>query len=150
LANDYHPNSLGYTHLGEFWSEAIKSALEYQIDPDANFSGATTYIKGTTGNLTFRVDKWIEEFSGVIVSGTVLTSGTDYTLTEGSTIIMLEDDYLKDLSAGNYTLTASFYGGVNVNSTFTIVDAPIPQCTNGATNYPACNNNQIISPTSSG
>jgi hypothetical protein len=125
ITDAYHPSSVGYTQLGQFWAEAIKSNLEYQISPDHSFTGGNSYTKGTTGNLTFQVDKWIGEFSGVVVSGMVLTSGMDYTLTEGSTIITLEDDYLDTLPTGNHTLTASFSGGVQVSDTFTI-DDPTP------------------------
>jgi hypothetical protein len=75
LGDGLHPTESGHIQLGKFWANTIKSALDYQINPNANFSGAITYTKETTGNLIFRVDKWIGEFIGVKVDNNLLTSG---------------------------------------------------------------------------
>ncbi|MDR2541259.1 MAG: hypothetical protein LBD11_05890 [Candidatus Peribacteria bacterium] len=73
------------------------------------------------------------------VDGIFLVSGTDYNIIDSTgTLIELTETYLNTLIAGTKNLTIEFYGGVNINDAFTILSAP--QCTNGATNYPACNN----------
>jgi lysophospholipase L1-like esterase len=38
-----HPNNTGYQKIGELWADAIRSALEYQINPTHQRSGNTTY-----------------------------------------------------------------------------------------------------------
>jgi hypothetical protein len=70
------------------------------------------------------VDKYFGEFSGVSVDGTILSSGTQYTATAGSTNITLASDYLNSLSAGTHTLVAYFDGGVSVSKPFSIASAP--------------------------
>jgi hypothetical protein len=86
------------------------------------------------------MDKRIGELEAVKVGNATLTSGTDYTIIDSTgTTIALTNAYLESLSAGIKNLTVEFYGGVKVADTFTITN---PSCTNGATNYPACNNNQ--------
>ncbi|GHV27420.1 hypothetical protein FACS1894176_09320 [Bacteroidia bacterium] len=110
--------------MGEFRAKAIKSAIEYQITPNAYFLSENTHTLQTTGNLTFRVDKYFGEFSNVVkVDSTQLSTG--YIATSGSTNIILESDYLNTLSAGDHTLTVGFDGGVRVSDTFTILPAPV-------------------------
>ncbi|MDR2540389.1 MAG: hypothetical protein LBD11_01050 [Candidatus Peribacteria bacterium] len=123
MCDNLHPNATGNTQLGKFRANAIKSALEYQINPDHHFLSGNTHTLQTTGNLTFRVDKYFGEFSNVVkVDTTQLTTG--YTATSGSTNIILEADYLNTLSTGSHTLTVGFDGGVRVSDTFTILPAP--------------------------
>jgi lysophospholipase L1-like esterase len=39
LANDYHPNSVGYEYLRNFWAQTISGMLYYQINPNYSFTG---------------------------------------------------------------------------------------------------------------
>ncbi|GHV20924.1 hypothetical protein FACS189428_0600 [Clostridia bacterium] len=48
LGDGAHPNSLGHQHLGEFRAEAIKSAIEYQINPDHHFISGDSHTLQTT------------------------------------------------------------------------------------------------------
>ncbi|GHV25334.1 hypothetical protein FACS1894176_03560 [Bacteroidia bacterium] len=124
LPDKIHPNVLGHEHLGTFRATAIKSVLEYQINPDHHFVDTNSHTLQTTGNLTFRVDKYFGEFSNVVkVDNIQLTTG--YTATSGSTNITLDSDYLNTLSAGDHTLMVGFEGGVRVSDTFTILPSPV-------------------------
>jgi hypothetical protein len=83
----------------------------------------------------------------VKVDGISLVSGTNYNIIASTgTLIELMETYLNTLTAGTKDLTIEFYGGVSISDTFTVISAP--QCTNGATNYPTCNNN--LTPPSGG
>jgi lysophospholipase L1-like esterase len=43
LANDYHPNSVGYGNLRDFRTQAISGAIHYQINPTASFLSGNTH-----------------------------------------------------------------------------------------------------------
>jgi hypothetical protein len=74
--------------------------------------------------LTFRVDKYFGEFTGVVKVDNVQLATSDYEATSGSTNIELKADYLNTLSADNHTLSVGFYGGVWVDEDFTILPDP--------------------------
>ena len=52
---------------------------------------------------TFRSDADIDNFEGVYVDGTLLSS-SNYTLTEGSTIVTLKKSYISTLDAGEHSI----------------------------------------------
>ncbi|MDR2523971.1 MAG: GDSL-type esterase/lipase family protein [Candidatus Nomurabacteria bacterium] len=139
LADGTHPTNDGYTQLGQFWATAIRSVLEYEIAPDHSWSaGDNSFTLGESGTLTHTIDKYYGEFAGVVkVNGTTLTNGTDYTASEGSTVIELLNSYLNTLGAGTYTLSVQFAGGVWVDTTFTISAAGVITPTPTDPNAPA-------------
>jgi hypothetical protein len=119
----YHLTPNGQTKLGELWADAIRTNLEYQVNPDkAWVSGVDEHQLDQVGTLTLNIDKYFGELLSVSVDNTPLST-SDYTATAGSTIIELSNAYLNTLAAGNHTLTAEFYGGTNVSSNFTILAA---------------------------
>ncbi|MDR0649870.1 MAG: SGNH/GDSL hydrolase family protein [Candidatus Peribacteria bacterium] len=47
-SDNVHLNQTGYAKLGEFRAAAIKSAIEYQINPDHYFTGGSTHTLETS------------------------------------------------------------------------------------------------------
>lgn len=64
----------------------------------------------TEETLSFRVDCDFHKFIGVVVDGKLVDS-TNYTAKSGSTIVTLNGDYLKSLSAGTHKMTIVFTDG---------------------------------------
>jgi lysophospholipase L1-like esterase len=122
LYDGLHPTAAGNEVLADFWANAILGNYEYQINPDSKWLAADNeFVLNRNGSLTFTVDKYLGEFTGVVkVNGTTL-SADKYTVSEGSTVIELLNTYLNTLGAGTYTLSVEFAGGVWVESTFTIL-----------------------------
>jgi lysophospholipase L1-like esterase len=144
LFDKVHPNATGHAALGGFWANAIRADLEYEIDPDATWvSSDNEFTLNEDGTLALSIDKYIDEFTGVVkvtdgdnVSET-LTENTDFTATAGSTVIELLNTYLNTLGAGTYTLSVEFSGGVWVESTFTISASGVITPTPISPNAPA-------------
>jgi hypothetical protein len=125
MTDGLHPNTgVGRQTLAEFWAEAIKTNLEYQINPDKTWVDLDSEFQlGEGGTLMLNIDKYFGEFESVSVDGSALTAGYDYTATASSTVIEFSNAYLNVLAVGSHTLIASFYGGVNVTSNFNILAA---------------------------
>lgn len=70
-----------------------------------------SYTLGSGSSAVIAVDADIETFISVTVDGTVLTQDTDYTVTEGSTIITFAESFLEILSEGDHEVVISFEGG---------------------------------------
>lgn len=80
-----------------------------------------TWTSGTDGTLSIRGDGEVSKFKEVKVDGTVV-DGSNYTVTEGSTIVTLKADYLKTLSAGNHTFELVWTDG-SASTSFTVKEA---------------------------
>jgi hypothetical protein len=127
-----HPNQAGNVQLGTYWANAIKSNLEYQINPDKVWvSNVDEHQLDQAGTLTLSIDKYLGEFSNVVKVDNETLNAEDYTATAGSTEIELSNTFLNTLAVGNHTLSAEFYGGVNVSSDFTILAANTDDDTDG-------------------
>lgn len=63
-----------------------------------------------SGNLTGKVDAPFEKFEKLLIDGKKVDS-SNYTVAEGSTVITLNEAYLKTLANGTYTATAQFTDG---------------------------------------
>jgi lysophospholipase L1-like esterase/plastocyanin len=147
-----HPTAEGSQQLGEFWANAIKADLEYQINPDTEWLAADNEFDKdsdpASATLTFTVDKYFDEFTGLVkVDGVALTDSVDYTATAGSTVIELLNSYLNTLTAGTHTLTVAFNGGVTASSQFTILAANTGGNNGGNTGGGSTNPNTPFSPT---
>lgn len=152
MTDGLHPNSgLGQRTLMDFWTTAITRNLKYQVAPNHAWTNDTNYhISGETGTLTHTIDKYFGDFTNVVkIDGTTLSS-SDYTATAGSTIIELSNSLLNILPTGSHTLTVEFYGNVQVSSNFAIAANSQSICQNGATNFPACDDNIVIPATPNG
>ncbi|MCC8022196.1 MAG: LPXTG cell wall anchor domain-containing protein [Clostridiales bacterium] len=66
---------------------------------------------GSEGSLTAKVDADLKEFVALYVDGEELEEDTDFTLSEGSTVITLLDTYLDSLEDGEYPVEARFTDG---------------------------------------
>lgn len=80
------------------------------------------YTLGSGGSAVIAVDADIADFVSVAVDGTVLTADTDYTVTEGSTIVTFTESYLESLAAGTYAVVITFTTGT-AEATLTIAEA---------------------------
>ena len=78
-----------------------------------------SYTLGSGGSAVIAVDADIETFVSAAVDGTVLTLDTDYTVTEGSTIITFTESFLETLSEGDHDVVIAFTGG-DVETTLSV------------------------------
>lgn len=82
---------------------------------------SASYTLGSGEAAVIAIDADIAEFVSVAVEGTVLTQDTDYTVTEGSTIITFTESYLESLEPGTYDVVITFTNGT-ASATLTILD----------------------------
>lgn len=80
-------------------------------------SGGNATYQNT--DLVFTLDGEYDLVDKVLINGMELDS-SNYTITEGSTVLTLKDEYLKTLSAGTYELTVVYMNGSSVTTTFKI------------------------------
>ena len=85
-------------------------------------------------------DNSFKNFDYVAVGGTKLTIGKEAEVYEGSTIVVLKADYLKTLSAGEYTVLVNFTDG-SVTTKLKIT-AAATTTTPSAANVPATGEGQ--------
>ncbi|MDR2108402.1 MAG: FIVAR domain-containing protein [Coriobacteriales bacterium] len=125
--------------------EAINQGEAVDKDPDATeaeVTSALTAIKdaiaaqyfdypvmesfGTwsgTGPLSARINADVEYFSQLKLNGSPVAA-TNYTVTSGSTVLTLHEDYLKGLPAGTYSLVAEFSNGTSAPMTLKVAEVP--------------------------
>lgn len=72
-----------------------------------------------TGTVSTKIDAPVEKFSKVYVDGKLLPS-SNYVVTSGSTIITLNENYLKTLANGTYNVEVEFVSGAKVSVPLTI------------------------------
>ena len=81
--------------------------------------------KNVDGELVVRIDFPRFAFRQVLVDETVVDA-TNYSVSTGSTIIVLKKAYLNTLSTGEHILKAEFVNGATSETTFTITEAVDP------------------------
>ncbi len=94
------------------WEEKI-DITEFAIYEKYSYSiveGANSVVNSDENALSIRADGDFDKFTGVKVDG-VLVDSSNYTATEGSTIIEFKADYLKTLDAGEHTVSVVFTDG---------------------------------------
>ena len=122
-----HPYDLISFEYGEYWNP-IYQEFNYGVVPadiekidisllDVNYEEMKDYsiIEGANSvvnenALTIKADGDFDKFTGVKVDGELVDS-SNYTATEGSTIIEFKADYLKTLDAGEHTVSVVFTDG---------------------------------------
>ena len=92
--------------------------------------------------ITLRIDAEFSTFQSVAMDETTLTENTDYTVTEGSTIVTLPATYLKSLSKGQHTITINFTTG-HAQTGLNIVEAK-SAATGRLTDNPRTGRNAMI------
>ncbi len=94
------------------WEEKI-DITEFAIYEKYSYSiieGANSVVNSNENALTIKVDGDFDKFTGVKVDSELVDS-SNYTATEGSTIIEFNADYLKTLNAGEHTVSVVFIDG---------------------------------------
>ncbi len=100
--------------------EDNRSNIEILEGVDGQYSGTGTYV--------LRINNDIDKFVEVLVDETVVES-SNYTVTEGSTIITFSENFLKSLSEGKHIVRVNFTDGY-AETTLTIEkSAAIPSTT---------------------
>ena len=92
--------------------------------------GANSVVNSNA--LTIKADGDFDKFTGVKVDGELVDS-SNYTATEGSTIIEFKADYLKTLEAGEHTVSVVFTDGIAITN-FEIEEENTDDTTNDNTN----------------
>lgn len=108
------------------YSETPGNTYEPAVSGDVKFDVA----KGDKVTFTFKStaenDNSFELFSGLEIDGNLVPS-SNYTVSKGSTIITLNDDYTATLANGAHIVKALFEGGTQFSEiTFTIGEASTP------------------------
>lgn len=96
--------------------EVYEMTISYSILNGANAS----FDKTCAENLTVKADGDLEKLEGIYVDNEKLAE-SNYTLTSGSTIVTLKNEYLKTLKSGEYTLKVKYLDG-EVETKFTITE----------------------------
>lgn len=90
---------------------AKKNIQDFAVVEEASYSiidGANSVVNENV--LTIKADGDFEKFTGVKVDGELVDS-SNYTATEGSTVIEFKAEYLKALDAGEHTVSVVFTDG---------------------------------------
>ena len=80
-----------------------------------------TYTITEDTEARFRIDADYSLFNNKVYVDNVLVDSSNYTSKSGSTIIVLNKDYVDTLAAGEHTLKVAFADGGEAETTFTIV-----------------------------
>ncbi|MGM9615523.1 MAG: hypothetical protein ACI3W7_08355, partial [Oscillospiraceae bacterium] len=105
--------------------EALSAVIARLEHPEIIEGMNSEWTIDSDEDLSFRSDAAFDDFLRVEVDGEVVDP-SNYTVSEGSTIVVLKAEYLKTLKAGEHTLSiVSDYNGneAKASTTFTIVSA---------------------------
>lgn len=94
-----------------------------QVDDGTNVT--SNFVYGSSKTLTFSSNGFFEGFVKVSVDGRELAT-TAYTAKAGSTIVTLNNSYLKTLTKGQHTLTMYFLDEQTASANFYVVSASKP------------------------
>lgn len=119
-------------------------AVDYEILDGAN----TSWEQNSDGSLSIRGSGEVSKFVGVKVDGN-LVDVKNYTVKEGSTIVILKADYLNTLSDGNHTFEIIWTDGT-ASTRFTVSKSDSgsdePTDNNGTGGSQTDDNQQITAP----
>ena len=96
--------------------KVVVEKIEYKVIEGAE---QTYTIKEDTG-ARFRIDADYSLFNNKVYVDNVLVDSSNYTSKSGSTIIVLNKDYVDTLAVGEHTLKVAFADGGEAETTFTI------------------------------
>ena len=99
---------------------ASAAAAPVQVMYDILDGAGSSWTQNTDGSLAIRGSGEISKFREVKVDG-VTVDPVNYTVTEGSTIITFKPEYLKSLSAGNYSFELVWTDGT-ASTNFTVAE----------------------------
>ena len=107
-------------HVGNTWVEIQPELLvmaEYNVE-----GGNQTFTHGDKTTLKFKCEGALDKLTKVLVNGKEIKE-SDRELSEGSTVLTLNNTYLNSLDAGEYTLTFVYSDGEG-STTFKVVNNP--------------------------
>ena len=116
-------------------TEDISKFIISDLTSYSIIDGANSVVNSNENALTIRADGDFDKFTGVKVDGELVDS-SNYTATEGSTIIEFKADYLETLEAGEHTVSVVFTDGEATtkfevkNYAFTIQEPSITEIRN--------------------
>lgn len=96
--------------------KAIVEKIEYKVIEGAE----QTYTITEDTEARFRIDADYSLFNNKVYVDNVLVDSSNYTSKSGSTIIVLNKDYIDTLAVGEHTLKVAFADGGEAETTFTI------------------------------
>lgn len=96
--------------------KAIVEKIEYKVIEGAE----QTYTITEDTEARFRIDADYSLFNNKVYVDNVLVDSSNYTNKSGSTIIVLNKDYVDTLAVGEHTLKVAFADGGEAETTFTI------------------------------
>ena len=97
--------------------KVVVEKIEYKVIDGAE----QTYTIKEDTEARFRIDADYSLFNNKVYVDNVLVDSSNYTSKSGSTIIVLNKDYVDTLAAGEHTLKVAFADGGEAETTFTIV-----------------------------
>ena len=97
--------------------KVVVEKIEYKVIEGAE----QTYTIKEDTEARFRIDADYSLFNNKVYVDNVLVDSSNYTSKSGSTIIVLNKDYVDTLAAGEHTLKVAFADGGEAETTFTIV-----------------------------
>ena len=100
-------------------SERIAELEKISFNPSIIEGSGQKWNTKSSENARFRSNAEFDEFRKVLIDGNEIAD-SNYTVSEGSTVVELKADYLKTLSAGEHTLSIVSKNGT-ANTTFTVV-----------------------------
>ncbi len=102
--------------MGSYEIKVIFEPIEFEIIEGANQS--FEYGSKTIDELVVNAD--FNLFDGLLIDGQLLINGSDYTAREGSTIVKLSENYLKNLSEGEHKVEFKFKNNTTVKTSLTV------------------------------
>ena len=96
--------------------EVVVEKIEYKVIEGAK----QTYTITEDTEARFRIDADYSLFNNKVYVDNVLVDSSNYTSKSGSTIIVLNKDYVDTLAVGEHTLKVAFADGGEAETTFTI------------------------------
>ncbi len=99
-------------------------------EPTPESTGEITWLEGRVQSLgegsdaIFEIDYDLSLFQSLFMNGKELTLNEDYSLEEGSTIIIIKGNYLATLGSGNYNLVAKYSDGKEFSTVLAISENP--------------------------
>ena len=77
------------------------------------------YNKGSGSDLIVEIEYPMKNFVSLVIDDNIIDQA-NYTVTSGSTIIVLDDEYVDTLEAGGHIMIANYNDGVTATTTFTV------------------------------
>lgn len=103
--------------------------------------GDSTYIYGQEEGISIHVSGPLESFLNLLMDGEVVDA-SNYTLSDGSTIVDLNKEYLEGLGEGVHNISFVYNDGSEVTTTLTVKKEPAAAPDSTTTTTPAVTNPQ--------